>query len=88
MQSARTVLRQASALALCAFDLAACGGGSGSTQPAVPATANSVPASASASVAGLMAWASRLAPDDKSEPLSTESFKPPVDDSAEPSLII
>jgi len=88
MQSARAVVCKASAVALCAFGLAACGGGSGSNQSAPPVDVNSVPAAASASVAGLVAWASHLAPDDKSEPLNTDSFKPPLDDSGEPTAVL
>jgi len=89
MHSALAVIRKASAIAWCGLGLAACGGGSGATGPTPAASAGSgPPLSASASVAGLIGWASHLAPDNGAEPLRTGSFKPPVDDTAEPMPII
>ncbi len=93
MTTARIVLIRAPrtvALGLGWLVLSACGGGGGSdgqaAAPAAPAAAApaSVPAAASASVQGLMDWASTLPRDDTGEPLATGTFNPPVDDSAEP----
>jgi len=85
----KQALRTAAATFACALALAGCGGGggsdSGSAATAPPSsTGAAVPMAASQSVAGLIAWASTLAPDDTATPLATDSFTPPVDDSAQP----
>jgi hypothetical protein len=85
-------------LAAAAFtSLAACGGGGGSGDgmtaaapaPAPAPAGDTVPASASGSVSGLMAFMKPMvdvavAAFDAMEPLDVSSFTPPVDDAAEP----
>jgi hypothetical protein len=89
----RASLRVRTALALVAMGaaLAACGGGGSSSGPAAaaaaPATEGAVPVQASASVAGLIAWASTVPRSDTAEPVDTDAFHPPVDDSAEPTAV-
>lgn len=70
---------------LCTAALAACGGGgSGTMGSQTPPALDAVPASASTSVQALVSWASQLPPSDLTQPLSTASFTPPVDDTAQP----
>ncbi len=74
-------------LALCAAAaLAACGGGGGDDTP--PATSE-VPASASASVDGLIGYLKRLAASaaDTLEPVDVSAVTPPADDAAEPAVV-
>jgi hypothetical protein len=85
------VRRATTLLTLCAVAVAAagCGGGGSSPAPAaaIPATEGVVPAQASASVPGLIAWASTVPRSETAEPVDTAAFHPPVDDSAEPASI-
>jgi hypothetical protein len=79
-------------LTLCAVAGAAagCGGGGGSAPApaaAIPATEGVVPKQASASVPGLIAWASTVPRSETAEPVDTAAFHPPVDDSAEPTSV-
>ena len=69
--------------------LSACGGGDSAAAPAAPATSPSasVPPQVSVSVAALINWASVLPTSDTTEPLNTDAFHPPIDDSAEPTTI-
>jgi ABC-type glycerol-3-phosphate transport system substrate-binding protein len=64
--------------------LAACGGGGG--DPAPVAASDAVPASASQSDAGLMAWLKALVAGDAQgkEPLDMSSFQPTAADDSEP----
>ena len=66
--------------------LGACGGGgTSSPQPATTALqSDEVPASVTQSVASLIQWASTLPATETGEPLLTDTFHPPVDDSAQP----
>ncbi|MBX3605862.1 MAG: hypothetical protein KF788_11340 [Piscinibacter sp.] len=67
--------------------LAGCGGGGGDASPAAPA--DQVPASASASVAGMLSWLKQLAgsaPEDR-EALDTSTFAPPQPDDSEPEVL-
>ena len=80
------------------LSLAACGGGgssstasTGSSPPAAAATGDSpaaatspVPDSASASVAGFADFQQTLKRDDIAEPIQIGAFRPPKDDTAEP----
>ena len=74
-------------LALCAAAvLAACGGGHDDDTP--PATSQ-VPASASESAGGLIAYLKRLvvADADTLEPVDVSAVTPPADDAAEPAVV-
>jgi hypothetical protein len=74
-------------LALCAAAvLAACGGGHDDDTP--PATSE-VPASASASVDGLIGYLKQLvaAAADTLEPVDVSAVTPPADDAAEPAVV-
>ena len=74
-------------LALCAAAaLAGCGGGDDDSPP--PAT-ESVPASASASVGGLIGYLQLLvvASADMLEPVDVSAVTPPTDDTAEPTSV-
>lgn len=92
MKSSKQVLGKAFVAVAAAIVVSACGGGGGGggSTPSTTASpaADSVPPVASASVAGLIGWASHLPQSDVTEPLSTATFKPPVDDTAEPTPII
>lgn len=69
--------------------LAACGGGGGDDTPVVPPAGNSVPDSASASVAGLLGWLKQLAgqaPEDQ-EALDASRFAPPQPEDSEPEAL-
>jgi len=80
-------IRNLTTIAAAALLLAACGGGGGTDMPA-PDT-NSVPDSASASVAGLTSWLMRLTrtnPEDQ-EALDLMRFAPPRPDDAEPEAL-
>ena len=73
-------------LALCAAAvLAACGGGDDDTPPAT----SQVPASASESPGGLIAYLKRLvvADADTLEPVDVSAATPPADDTAEPAVV-
>lgn len=73
-------------LALCAAAvLAACGGGDDDTPPAT----SQVPASASESAGGLIAYLKRLvvADADTLEPVDVSAVTPPADDAAEPAVV-
>jgi hypothetical protein len=73
-------------LALCAAAaLAGCGGGDDSPPPVTA----SVPASASQSAAGFIAYLQQLvvASADMLEPVDTSAVTPPTDDTAEPTVI-
>ncbi|MEO8806194.1 MAG: hypothetical protein ABI433_08930 [Burkholderiaceae bacterium] len=75
-------------LALCAVALlAACGGGGDDN--ATPAATTEVPASASASVAGLISYLKLLvaASADTLEPVDVSAVTPPVGDAAEPDTV-
>jgi hypothetical protein len=92
MQTRRFVpVRTALALSATAVALAACGGGGGGSPAAAPApaaaTEGAVPVTASASVPGLIAWASTDPRSETAEPLSTDAFHPPTDDTAEPTTV-
>jgi hypothetical protein len=67
--------------------VAACGGGGGS--PAVADVTVAVPASASASTAGMVAYLSQLAaaPSETAEPLDVSTFAPPQPDDIEPLVL-
>jgi hypothetical protein len=84
-RSARTLL----ALCVVAGAAAGCGGDGSAPAPAaaIPATEGAVPAQASASVRGLIAWASTVPRSETAEPVDTASFHPPVDDGAEPASV-
>ncbi len=94
----KTLQRIALACALeggLALALTACGGGgsdvAATDQPAVAtepaAVAATVPDSAAASTAALVAYELTLSKDDRSEPLNLGNLILPVDDRAEPSPI-
>jgi hypothetical protein len=74
----------AAALAVAAL-VSACGGNSDST----PAATSEVPASASASVDGFIAYLKRLVVSsaDTLEPVDTSMVMPPKDDTAEPQVV-
>jgi ABC-type glycerol-3-phosphate transport system substrate-binding protein len=75
-------------LALCAAAvLAACGGGHDDDTP--PPATSEVPASASASVDGLLGYLKRLvaAAADTLEPVDVSAVTPPADDAAEPAVV-
>ena len=67
--------------------LTACGGGSVTVEPPAVSPADAVPAEASASVAGLLAYLTALfaAVVDDKEPVDLGSFLPKTADDAEPS---
>jgi hypothetical protein len=90
MKSTRQILRRTLVAALAGLGVSACGGGGSGTQAAAaPSSAlDSVPPAASTSVGALIAWASHLPRSDVAEPLSTSTFTPPVDDTAEPTPIM
>ena len=68
--------------------LAACGGGDDST-PATPPPTTEVPASASQSPAGFIAYLQLLVVSmaDMLEPVDTSAVIPPADDTAEPTKV-
>jgi hypothetical protein len=68
--------------------LAACGGGDDST-PATPLPTTEVPASASQSPAGFIAYLQLLVASmaDMLEPVDTSTVIPPADDTAEPTKV-
>lgn len=81
-----------------ALVLSACGGGGDGAPAAINASPNgpggapvaengapSVPAEASSSVAAMMAWAKSLVSSDTAEPLKTNTFTGPLDDTTETS---
>lgn len=74
-------------VSLAAAALSACGGGSDDA-PA-PAVTQEVPASASASVGGFVAYLEALVASDANtlEPVDVSAATPPSDDAAEPSVI-
>ncbi|MDR7273206.1 hypothetical protein J2X20_005896 [Pelomonas saccharophila] len=76
-----------SAVALAAFVLAACGGGSDDAPPSVaPDPTVSVPANANDSIDVFIGYLQRLVmlTPDGVEPVDTSSVVPPTDDKAEP----
>ena len=97
-RSARLV-SGAAAVLLSGLLLSACGGssgngdgpGAGSNSPEAPGGPvaddgrGSVPAEASSSVAAMMAWAKSLVASDTAEPLKTNTFKAPLDETTETS---
>jgi ABC-type glycerol-3-phosphate transport system substrate-binding protein len=81
-------MKQSFVLALCAAAaLTACGGGDDNSS-APPATSE-VPASASTSVTGWIAYLQRLVASagDMLEPVDVSAVMPPTDDTAEPAAI-
>ena len=73
---------------VCASVLAACGGG-GNDAPATPAPTSEVPASASQSAGGFIAYLQLLAASmaDLLEPVDASAVTPPVDDAGEPQKV-
>ncbi len=73
---------------LAAVVLSACGGGNDET-PAPPPVTQEVPASASASVGGLIAYLVALVASDADtlEPVDVSAVTPPVDDAGGPSVV-
>ncbi|MDQ6638692.1 MAG: hypothetical protein M3Z15_03385 [Pseudomonadota bacterium] len=73
---------------LAAAVLGACGGGDDNT-PATPAATAEVPASASQSAGGFIAYLQLLVASmaDMLEPVDTSAVVPPADDSAEPTKV-
>ena len=73
---------------LAAAALSACGSSNDET-PAPPPVTQEVPASASASVVGFIAYLVALVASDADtlEPVDVSAVTPPVDDAAEPSVI-
>jgi hypothetical protein len=69
--------------------LTACGGGDTPAPPLPPAPTDAVPASASASTAGLMTYLTDLSatPIEDKEPVDLSRFAPPMSEDAEPESI-
>lgn len=69
--------------------LAACGGGDDAAAPATPPATSEVPASASQSSAGFIAYLQLLVASmaDMLEPVDTSAVQPPGDDTGEPAKV-
>ena len=72
-------------LAALAIGLAGCGGGGSQETPVMPAAADDVPSSASASAGAYTSFAATLASSETARPLDVSKTKPPTSETAAPS---